>query len=170
MCESLAKIADNTNEWDNFIAPSLFAYRTSKNATTKMELFFLVYGRSAKLPVDHYLENINSDTNLNDRIQHLIDDVPQIRINARELIKTQQQKQKVRFDKKIKPIEFSIGDQVLYYNAAKAKQWSGKLDPKWKGPYYIHEILINGSYKLRNLQGRVLITPVNGNLLKKYYD
>jgi hypothetical protein len=50
---------------------------------------------------------------------------------------------------------------------AKAKQWSEKLNLKWKGPYYIHDVLISGSHKLRNLQGHVLITPVNGNL---YYD
>ena len=83
------------------------------------------------------------------------------------IFNNQQDKQKVRFDKKIKPVEFSIDDKVLYYNATKVKQWSGKLNLKWKGPYYIHDVLISGSHKLRNLQGHVLITPVNGNL---YYD
>jgi hypothetical protein len=29
-------------------------------------------------------------------------------------------------------LEFEIGDKVLYYNAAKEKQWSGKLEEKWK--------------------------------------
>ena len=67
------------------------------------------------------------------------------------IFNNQQDKQKVRFDKKIKPVEFSIDDKILYYNAVKEKQCSGKLDLKWKGPCYIHEVLINGSYKLRNL-------------------
>ena len=58
----------------------------------------------------------------------------------------------------------------MYYDAAKDKQWSGKLNPKWKGPYYIHQILLNGSYKLRELDGKVLRTPANGNLLKPYHD
>ena len=53
---------------------------------------------------------------------------------------------------------------------AKDKQWSGKLNPKWKGPYYIHQILLNGSYKLRELDGKVLRTPANGNLLKLFHD
>ena len=66
--------------------------------------------------------------------------------------------------------QFEIGDKVLYYDAAKDKQWSGKLNPKWKGPYYIHQILLNGSYKLRELDGKVLRTPANGNLLKPYHD
>jgi hypothetical protein len=173
ICESLAKLADQHNEWDMFIAPTLFAYRTSKNATTKMEPFFLVYGRSAKLPIDHYLPVSQQDQHetLDQRVQHLIDNLPNDRMDVQAKIKDSQSKQKVRFDENLKKvITFNIGDKVLYFNAAKAKQWSGKLDPKWKGPYYIHQVLINGSYKLRTLDGNVLSTPVNGNLLKPYYE
>jgi hypothetical protein len=64
--------------------------------------------------------------------------------------------------------KFEIGDKVLYYNVAKEKQWSGKLSENWKGPYYIHEILLNGSYKLKEIDGRILKVPVNGKWLKKY--
>ena len=63
-----------------------------------------------------------------------------------------------------------MADLNSNYNAAKEKQWSGKLDSKWKGPYYIHQIVINRSYKLRTMDGKVLTTPVNGTLLKMYYD
>ena len=63
---------------------------------------------------------------------------------------------------------FQIGDKVLYYNAAKEKQWSGKLEEKWKGPYYIHEIVSKGSYKIKTMEGRIQKTPVNGELLKEY--
>jgi hypothetical protein len=66
--------------------------------------------------------------------------------------------------------KFNIGDQVLLYNAAKEKQWSGKLQDKWKGPYYIHQTIKNGSYKLKELDGRILKIPVNGELLKIYYN
>ena len=67
-------------------------------------------------------------------------------------------------------MKFSIGDKVLYYDAAKEKQWTGKLNPKWKGPYYIHQVGEKGAYKLRTIDGKVLRTPVNGSLLKLYYD
>ena len=63
-----------------------------------------------------------------------------------------------------------MGEKVLYYDAAKEKQWSGKLEEKWKGPYYIHEVLVNGSYKIKELNGKVLKVPVNGELLKLYYS
>ena len=175
LCESLAKLALRTNDWDLFIAPTLFAYRTSKNATIKIEPFFLVYGRDARLPVDQ--QNITSDNvtpeTLNDRLIRLIDDVPQIREKARSQITEMQRKQKVRHDNKLKKeVQYNIGDKVLYFEAAKAQSKSGKLDPKWKGPYYIYSVLPNDAYKLRTAdnEGRVLATPVNGNLLKLYHE
>jgi hypothetical protein len=72
-----------------------------------------------------------------------------------EIIKNQD-KQKKYHDKKNKKKEiFKIGDKVLYYNAAKEKQWSEKLEEKFKGPYYIHEELLNGSYyKIKELNGK----------------
>ena len=58
----------------------------------------------------------------------------------------------------------------MYYDAAKEKQWSRKLNEKWKGPYYIHEILLKELYKIKDLNGRILRTPVNGELLKEYHN
>jgi len=65
---------------------------------------------------------------------------------------------------------FEVGNKVLLKDAAKEKQWSGKLQPKWKGPYIINEIVGKGAYKLRNLEGRILKAPYNIKLLKKYYS
>ena len=47
-------------------------------------------------------------------------------------------------------------------------QLSGKLEDKWQGPYYIHDILGNGSYKLRQKNGMILSKHVHGNRLKTY--
>jgi transposase InsO family protein len=58
LCESLAKLSTNTNEWDKYISPVLFAYRTSKQSTTKITPFYLTYGREAKLPIDDLSENV----------------------------------------------------------------------------------------------------------------
>ena len=50
------------------------------------------------------------------------------------------------------------------------KRWNGKLEEKFKGYFIIEEILLNGSYKLKTKEGRILETPINGELLKKYYS
>ena len=147
----------------------LFAYRISRQSTTQVTPFYLVYGRQGKLPLDVKGNNRQENPTLLDRVDHLINELPQVHANVKEQIRKKQQKQKDHHDKKIiKNNSLEIGDKVLLYNAAKEKQWSGKLEPKWKGPYYIHQVLLNGAYKLRTLDGKVLKTPYNVKLLKEY--
>ena len=57
---------------------------------------------------------------------------------------------------------------MLYYRAMLDNQRSSKLEPKWKGLYYIHAIVGNGAYKLREMTGKVLVAPVNGKYIKEY--
>ena len=40
------------NDWDLKLPYVLFAYRTSKHASTKQIPFYLVFGRQARLPVE----------------------------------------------------------------------------------------------------------------------
>jgi hypothetical protein len=169
LCESLAKLSLKNNDWDLYIAPTLFAYRTTKHSTTKIEPFFLVYGRSARLPIDP-LETENSRAE-NDRLSNLIDRVPQIRNQTKIKVSQAQISQKDRHDKKItRPRAFLIGDRVLYFNVTLDHSHSGKFIPKWKGPFVIQQTLPNGAYKLSTKEGQLLRTPINGNLLKLYHD
>ena len=108
---------------------------------------------------------------MQDRIAKMLDKLPHDRELTRKRIDQQQIKQKSYHDKQIKfETKFKIGDKVLLYRAEKEKQWIGKLENKWKGPYYIHLVLPNGSYKIRQMDGKVLATPFNGRLLKSYKD
>ena len=73
LCESLAKLVDKVNEWDKYIAPVLFAYRTSKHSTTKVSPFYLTYGREAVLPMDDLTEN---GEQMEERLHQLISELP----------------------------------------------------------------------------------------------
>ena len=169
LCESLARLSLKNNDWDKYIAPTLFAYRTTKHATTQIEPFFMVFGRSARLPVDSpETENLQVE---NERISQLIDQVPQIRNIAKNRISQNQIRQKDRHDVNIKrPYAFHIGDKVLYFNVVLDHSHSGKFKPKWKGPFIIHQQLPNGAYKLITNEGQLMSTPINGNLLKLYRE
>ena len=92
ICESSAKLNLTNNDWDLYIAPTLFAYRTTKHSTTKIEPFYMVYGRNARLPVDSQ-EEANNYSEI-DRLSHLIDEVPPIRHKAKQIISQSQNKQK----------------------------------------------------------------------------
>ncbi len=171
LCESLAKVSEKEDEWDEHIESVLFAYRTIKHNTTKKTPFYMVYGREAILPIEG--SKPGTDFGKNAIMKRLYDlvELTEERSQALGNIKKSQEQQKRRHDGRIKEeTKFEIGMKVLLKDAAKEKQWSGKLSQKWKGPYYIHEIVGGGAYKLRTLEGKVLKTSRNVKHLKKYFD
>ena len=74
LCESLAKLTEGQEDWDQHIAPVLFAYRTAKQSSTKMTPFYLVYGRHPQLPTIDTTEVI--ENNILDRLFTLIEELP----------------------------------------------------------------------------------------------
>jgi hypothetical protein len=140
-----------------------------KNDSTKLKPEYLIYRREMKTLLN--LEN--EEVTIMQRINNLIEELPSIRNQAKKKkkIERSQEKQKKYHNEKYKTKKnFQIGDKVLYYDAMKEKQWSGKLEEKWKGPYYIYEIIFKGSYKIKTMEGEIQRTPVNGELLKEYTD
>lgn len=165
LCELLAKLGGQ--DWDRNIPSVLFAYRTKKHKSSNMQPLYVTYGREARIPLD---KDKNKMTMM-ERVKTLIEDLLKIRFKVRENLTKAQVKQKGYHDEKYKiKEEFEIGEKVLLYEAWREKQWSEKLQEKWKGPYVIHEKLLNGSYRLKELNGQVLKTPQNGKWLKKYQD
>ena len=80
-------------------------------------------------------------------------------------------KQKEKHDQQItKTIEYKIGNKVLLYYTEKEKYYHRKFDEKQKGPYYIYNIIRKNIYKLKTIDGKLLMTPINTILLKPYYD
>ena len=126
----LAKMVEkHTDEWDKYVAPTLFSYRTSRHSTTRLTPFFLVYGREAKLPTDD--TRIEEEPSLVHHIEQKIDNLPILRGITQQRVTYEQQKQKDQHDRKLADgTQFQIGDQVLYYRAMLDNQRSNKLEPK----------------------------------------
>ena len=68
--EKLAKVADKSDNWDEFIEPTLMAYRITKHSTTGVTLFVLVYGREAVLLIDE-----TSSMMIRDRMLQIVKEV-----------------------------------------------------------------------------------------------
>src|SRR6266542_6575085 len=52
LCEKLAKLSEETDQWDQFVNLVLMAYQTTKHSATGVILFLLIYGREAVLLID----------------------------------------------------------------------------------------------------------------------
>ena len=64
--------------------------------------------------------------------------------------------------------QFKLGEQVLLKKET-FTPWKKGLEPKWKGPYEIAEILSHGTYRIRNYLV-IQAKPINRNWLKPYKD
>jgi hypothetical protein len=176
LCEALAKFSnENKDNWDLYISSVLFAYRTKRHNTTRHEPFYLMYGREAVLPIEFSikmaqaeLHNTDAQEDLMHRIHVLTGRAAEDQLQTQDTIHQAQQKQKLKHDAQIQAISFKIGDLVLLYKSQlRGKQ---KLQERWKGPYYVHEVMGNGAYRLRTLDGKILKTPVNSERLKLYHS
>jgi hypothetical protein len=177
LCETLAKYAgESKDDWDLYLPSTLFAYRTKRHNTTRHEPFYLVYGREATLPIDFaittsqaQLANTDPQQDLLNRIHHLTGQFENIKIEAQDNIAKSQRLQKERHDKQLSKVQrYKIGDLVLLYKSELKNR--KKLEDRWKGPYYVHEVFPNGVYKLRTIDGKVLKVPINGDRLKQYHQ
>ncbi|GJW74189.1 hypothetical protein Tco_0133559 [Tanacetum coccineum] len=63
----------------------------------------------------------------------------------------------------------AIRDLVYRNNDASRAEDTGKLGPKWEGPYEVTEAIGKGAYKLRDSDGNQLPRTWNVSNLKKCY-
>ena len=174
MCETIAKfVIQHKGEWDQYVSSALLAYRTKEQKSTKFTPFFLLYGRQAATPLTQKfgMEDNELEQDLEDHISLITDRLHHVQNIAKENINRAQESQKIRYDKKVKPRLYQVGEQVLLRESAQENVHGDKFRSKWSGPYLIHQVWKNGSYKLRDTDSpRVLRTPINGDRLKKYWD
>ncbi len=80
--EEIAKLAEEVDQWDKFIQPVLFAYRTKELRISKQLPYMLVYGRETTLVMD-YRKHGDS---IIERLLEITEKVSQLREAARRTI------------------------------------------------------------------------------------
>ncbi|GJS88809.1 reverse transcriptase domain-containing protein [Tanacetum coccineum] len=82
--------------------------------------------------------------------------------------KSKRQKEKY-YNTKVRNANFKPGDLVYRSNEASRVEDTGKLGPKWEGPYEVTEALRKGSYKLKDRNGKEVPRTWNVCNFKKCY-
>ena len=140
LSEALSKLTE-VYDWDKFVKPMLIAYNTSQQNNTKMTPYFLMYGRTARLPLEGEVLSRNT---LLDRVITMIHKLPIFRESAKVAIKRAQEKMRQEYSVQ-QSTKFQVGDQVLYDDSS---NYHTKLEKKWIGPWTVMEVLYNGTYKV----------------------
>ena len=94
------------------------------------------------------------------------------RTKAAKNISCAQARQKRQYDVKHNTLSriLIVGDKVLKENSTNNSQKGGKLENPWTGPFYIHEDLGKGRYKLKTESGEILKQTIHCARLKLYRD
>jgi hypothetical protein len=174
----------NHDDWDVHIKSVLFAYRTSRNDSTKFTPFELMFGRTPILPIEMDIASRpdrdddddvspspqSSAVQFNEKVSIMMAIREQVKAKAMSNIEKAQERQKKHYDAKHKPPCFKEGDVVLLRNKRNEQRKGGKLEQPWSGPYTVSRLLSKGVCKLQNNDGVELKTSYNSSRLKIYHQ
>ena len=114
-------VNDNQNDWDVYLNAVLFAYRASKNDSTKFTPFELMFGRPPVLPIEIEIKSkpnnaahgsLTSDTeeDITQKVDTMMSMRDQIKSQAMENIGKAQERQKKAYNARHQPPAFKKGD------------------------------------------------------------
>ena len=72
-------------------------------------------------------------------------------------------------DKKIRPRQFQEGELVLRRIPQNWQDPSGKWSPNWEGSYVVKKTFSGGALILAEMVGKEFSSPINADIVKKYY-
>lgn len=157
--------------WPQMLNTLTFSYNCTRHETTGYPPFFLMFGRTPRLPVDVLFESVILDggtVDVSKYIQSLGKDLREAMSLAQHNARQQQKKQAEHYDRKCKGHSLELGDRVLLAN--KGEKGKRKLADRWESTVYIvvgKNCSLN-TYKIRHpVNGRVktvhrnLLMPVN---------
>jgi hypothetical protein len=155
------------HRWDDFVYAALWASRIRVHSTTGFSPYYLVYGREPRLPGDVLRPYITKEMLLDKRTvadltSRELELLGQHRAAAEFRLKAMGEADKQRWDAKIKPTSFEIGDMVMLTHEGKFG-----LEPRYKGPYIVTKVFPDfGTYQLETIAGEPLQSLVHVDRLK----
>ncbi|GKF66656.1 reverse transcriptase domain-containing protein, partial [Tanacetum coccineum] len=158
-----ARLGKDNKNWLEEISHVLWAHRTMIKSSNGDTLFSLTYGTEVVIPAEIRMPTFRIaevDVAKNDEALEInLELLEEKREQA--AIKEAKSKRQIEkyYNSKVRNASFKPGDLVYRSNEARRVEDTGKLGPKWEGPYEVIEALGKGSYKLKDHNGKR--TPAN---------
>ena len=154
----------------------LHGYRTSVRTSIGATPFSLVYGIEVMLPFEVEIPSLRilAESGLMESkwAQARFDQLNLIegkRLAAMNHGRLYQRRVKNVFDKKVQPCKFSNGDLVLEKVSQALRDNRGKWAPNYEGPFIVKKAFSGGALVLTNMDDEELPSPVNADVVKRYY-
>ncbi|GJX57518.1 reverse transcriptase domain-containing protein [Tanacetum coccineum] len=151
----------------------LWAHRTMIKSSNGDTPFSLTYGTEAVIPAEIGMLAIRTtEVDLvqnNEALEINLDLLEERREEAAIRESKSKAKMEKDYNAKVRNTSFKPGDLVYCNNDASRAEDTGKMGPKWEGPYEVTEALGKGAYKLKDHDGKQLSRTWNISNLKKCY-
>ncbi|GJY02412.1 reverse transcriptase domain-containing protein [Tanacetum coccineum] len=173
MMTELSTIGENRASRSDKIDDALRAFRTAFKTPIGCTPYKLVYGKACHLPIElehkAYLALKHCNFDLKTESDHRkvqMNELNELLDQTYENSLIYKEKTKKIHHSKIKNRVFNVGDRVLLFNSL-LKIFSGKLKPRWTGPFTVAQVFPYGTAELSQTDD--LNFKVNGHRLKHYF-
>ncbi|VFQ60495.1 unnamed protein product [Cuscuta campestris] len=168
------KIMECKSAWVEELPYILWTYRTTLRKATGETPFSLTYGFEARAPAETSLLSYRVETfdgpeneeNLRAEL-HLIDER-----RERAYIRAENYRRQVKsyHDLQVRPRQFRVGDWVLRKREVSRPTDGGKFAKSFEGPFFIKEVLADGTFRLQTPTGGDVPRVWNAANLIKFYQ
>ncbi|GJW12161.1 reverse transcriptase domain-containing protein [Tanacetum coccineum] len=168
-----AKLDERRKNWMKELPHVLWAHRTMIKSSNRDTPFSLTYETEAVILAEIDMPTLRTiEINLKENKEALEINLDLLE-ERREQAAIREAKSKAKMERyynsEVQSVSFKPGDLVYRNNEASSAEDTGKLGPKWEGPYEVTKALGKGAYKLRDQDKNQLLRTWNVSNLKKCY-
>jgi len=144
-------VSENQRDWDGHVAYVLAAYNATEHSATGYTPNMMVYGREMRFPNELMYTDVGDDELVTTSSVEFVAERQRLFRNAftlaRDTLGIAAERSKKRYDMRVKPISYKVGDWVYYFCPRHRVGRSPKWQRFYSGPYLVKEIL--GTVNLR---------------------
>ncbi|XP_074336871.1 uncharacterized protein LOC141674045 [Apium graveolens] len=155
------KLEEKKGDWPEEMPMVIWSYNTTPRSATGETPFLLTYEYEAIVPMEVGVGSlrrdvfVEEDAEVNQRLH--LDLLDEARTNSQLKLAAYQQRIARYFNKKVISVPFKVGDLVLRKVMPNTKiAQHGVLGANWEGPYKVEAILWKGTYRLEDLDGKLI--------------
>jgi transposase InsO family protein len=142
------------SEWSDHVQSTVWTWNTQIKAIRGRSPFEILFGQLPRQPLHNVLDPIPYATDLPvDVDEHHVNMLRDLRDIVHACI-TADHEFDERHNPRPEPRRYHIGDRVLVHRSALDKQWSGKFQIRWAGPFVVSKIRVGGAYVLATVPSR----------------
>ncbi len=159
-------IETKPHTWSKYINACTFAYNISKNISTNLSPFYLMFGYEANTPSDLMYLPPDPDKTVLEHIKVL----EEVRKDVPNIIKKAQDSQKKYYDKDKQNLNLKPGDEVLIYFPKDHTKKFNKFLPKFRGPFTVTGKVNDLTYNVNIIKhGKLVEDQIHVSRIKLFY-